>query len=82
MYLDQFFSFMSGSTFITVYVISCFTFLGKAKRCVPTRPRCPWKTVKLSARTRPSKTRQREKGESHINRILCHIIVSLSSFLT
>ena len=35
---------------------------GRAKRCEPTRPRCPWRTVKPSARTRASKTKPREKG--------------------
>lgn len=36
----------------------------RAKKCEPTRPRCPWKTAKPSARTRASKTRQRERGAS------------------
>ena len=35
---------------------------GRAKRCEPTRPRCQWRTVKPSARTRASKTKPREKG--------------------
>lgn len=35
----------------------------RAKRCAPTRPRCPWRTAKPSAKTRASKTRRRGSGE-------------------
>lgn len=53
------------------FLTTFFSSPGRAKRCAPTRPRCPWRTAKPSARTSPSKTRPRERGGLRIHRTRC-----------